>query len=159
MALDYYLRAIQYEPENLSINLNIGHCYLEQKEYNKALNYYFKVDYLDTKGTKARRPIAWCSFLAGKYDQAASWYQKIIDNKPTALDYLNAAHVYWAKGNLQKAIELYLLSIKTDGNNIEKFRQNFTQDISDLISASIKQDDIPIILDQILYKASEEKVN
>ena len=159
MALDYYLRAIQYEPENLSINLNIGHCYLEQKEYNKALNYYFKVDYLDTKGTKARRPIAWCSFLAGKYDQAASWYQKIMDNKPTALDYLNAAHVYWAKGNLQKAIELYLQSIKTDGNNIEKFRQNFTQDISDLISAGIKQDDIPIILDQILYKASEEKVN
>ena len=157
MALDYFLRALQLDPDNLSINLNIGHCYLEQKEYEKALNYYYKVDFLDDKNTKARRPIAWCSFLAGKYEQAASWYNKILKDKPTALDYLNAAHVTWARGNMHDAINLYLQSINADNNDIKRFVQNFEHDIQELIDAGIKAEDIPIVLDHILYKADEKR--
>lgn len=157
MALDYLLRAADIEPENLSINLNIGHCYLELKEYEKALGYYYKVDFLDKKGTKARRPIAWCSFLAGKYDQAASWYQKILDNTPRALDYLNAAHVAWVRGDLRQAIALYQHSIKSDKGDIKRFVQNFENDIPELKAAGIKEDDISIVLDQIIYQYSEGK--
>ena len=127
--------------------------------YDKALSYYYKVDYLDSKGTKARRPIAWCSFLAGKYEQAASWYQKILSATPTAPDYLNAAHVAWVRGNIREAINLYLQSIEADGNNIKRFTQNFEHDTQELIDAGIKQEDIPIILDQIVYQASEKKNN
>ncbi|MBR3950637.1 MAG: tetratricopeptide repeat protein [Bacteroidaceae bacterium] len=159
IALDYFIRANDIDPENLSINLNIGHCYLEQKMYDKALSYYYKVDYLDSKGTKARRPIAWCSFLAGKYEQAASWYQKILSATPTAPDYLNAAHVAWVRGNIREAINLYLQSIEADGNDIKRFTQNFEHDTQELIDAGIKQEDIPIILDQIVYQASEKKNN
>ncbi len=154
-ALEYFLRANEIDPDNLSINLNIGHCYLEQKNYDKALNYYYKVDFLDTKGTKARRPIAWCSFLAGKYEQAARWYEKILSDKPTALDYLNAGHVAWARSNMRDAINLYLQSIKADSNDINRFTQNFEHDIQELIKAGIKAEDIPIILDHILYQAGE----
>lgn len=66
MALSYYHRAEKIQPENLSVQMNIGHCYVEQKDYEEALKYYFKVDYLDPEGGKAWRPIAWCSFLVGK---------------------------------------------------------------------------------------------
>jgi tetratricopeptide (TPR) repeat protein len=154
-ALEYFLRANEIDPDNLSINLNIGHCYLEQKNYDKALNYYYKVDFLDTKGTKARRPIAWCSFLAGKYEQASRWYEKILSDKPTALDYLNAGHVSWARGNVREAINLYLQSISADGNDTNRFTQNFENDTQELIAAGIKAEDIPIILDHILYRAEE----
>ena len=154
-ALEYFLRANEIDPDNLSINLNIGHCYLEQKNYDKALNYYYKVDFLDTKATKARRPIAWCSFLAGKYEQAARWYEKILSDKPTTLDYLNAGHVSWARGNVREAINLYLQSISADGNDTNRFTQNFENDTQELIAAGIKAEDIPIILDHILYRANE----
>ena len=127
------------------------------KEYDKALSYYYKVDFLDKNGSRARRPIAWCSFLAGKYEQAASWYTKILNNKPAAPDYLNTAHVAWVRGNLREAINLYLQSIKAEEGNLKRFTQNFENDIPDLIAAGIKEDDIPIILDQILYQANEEK--
>ena len=70
MALSYYHRAEKIQPENLSVQMNIGHCYVEQKDYEEALKYYFKVDYLDPEGGKAWRPIAWCSFLVGKKEQA-----------------------------------------------------------------------------------------
>ena len=64
------------KPDNLSIEMNIGHCYFEQENYDEALKYYFKVDYLDPKSTKAWRAIAWCSFLAGKQEQARRYYEK-----------------------------------------------------------------------------------
>lgn len=156
MALDYFLRAKNMAPDNLSVNLNIGHCYLEQKQYDEALKYYFKVDYLDTKGTKARRPIAWCSFLAGKTEQAQRYYQKILADSPTALDYLNAAHVTFAQGNIKDAIDLYIRSIAEDKGNIARFTKNFEQDIPDLIQAGINPDDIHIIYDQIIYQSQAQ---
>lgn len=157
MALDYFLRAVDMAPDNLSVNLNIGHCYLEQKQYDEALKYYFKVDYLDTKGTKARRPIAWCSFLAGKTEQAWRYYEKILADKPTALDYLNAAHVALAMRNIRQAIALYNDSIAAYNGNVARFTKNFEQDIPDLIHAGINPDDIPIIYDQIIYQSQEKK--
>lgn len=157
IALDYFLRAAELASDNLSVNLNIGHCYLEQKQYDEALKYYFKVDYLDTKGTKARRPIAWCSFLAGKTEQAWRYYEKILANSPTALDYLNAAHVSLAMGNMRQAITLYNSSIAADSGSVARFTRNFEQDIPDLIHAGINPDDIPIIYDQIIYQSQEKK--
>ena len=67
-ALKYYRRYEALNPDNLSVQISIGHCHLELKDYNEALKCFFKVDYLDNKSHKAWRPIAWCSFLTGKYD-------------------------------------------------------------------------------------------
>ncbi len=157
MSLQYFLRAAELAPESIAINLNIGHCYLEQKKYEDALQYYFKVDYLDSKGTKARRPIAWCSFLVGKKEQAMRYYEKILDDKPTALDYLNTGHVVFAMGDIRRALSLYLKSIHKENGSIARFAQSFEQDIPDLIHAGISPDDIPILYDQVIYKAQEER--
>lgn len=155
IALDYFMRACELAPDNISINLNIGHCYLEQKQYDKALQYYFKVDFLDTKGTKARRPIAWCSFLAGKTEQASNYYEKILSDKPNALDFLNAGHTQLAMKNIKKAIELYIDSIRSDNNDTGRFTNNFNQDIPDLIRTGVNPEDIPIIYDQVIYQWNE----
>ena len=155
-AIEYFLRAGQIDPDNISINLNIGHCYLEQKQYEKALNYYFKVEFLDSKGTKARRPIAWCSFLSGKSKQAWGYYEKILIDKPNSLDYLNAAHVQLSLGNKHQAIALYLQSIEHDKNNIDNFSRNFEQDFAELIQAGIPPEELPIIHDEVLYRAKEQ---
>lgn len=156
-AIEYFLKADSLAPDNLSVNLNIGHCYLELKEYDTALKYYFKVDYLDTRSTKARRPIAWCSFLAGRIEQAWRYYEKILADKPTASDYLNAGHVTFAMNNLRQAIELYQQSIEVDNNNIENFARNYKQDYNDLLHAGIAADDIPIIYDQVVSLMRNKK--
>ncbi|MCH5328078.1 MAG: hypothetical protein J1E02_03570, partial [Coprobacter sp.] len=147
MALEYYHRAEKLRPDNLSIEMNIGHCYLEQKDYGAALRHYFKVDYLDPKSSKTWRSIAWCSFLIGKCDQAQRYYEKILAEKPSALDFMNAGHTEFALGNIRRAIELYRQSVAADSNNMEKFLNNFSQDTDDLIRAGISASDIPILLD------------
>jgi len=45
-ALKYYRRYEALNPDNLSVQISIGHCHLELKDYNEALKSFFKVDYL-----------------------------------------------------------------------------------------------------------------
>ena len=149
-ALIYYKKAEQHNPENLSVQLNIGHCYLELKGYTEALKYYFKVEYLDKNAGKARQPIAWCSFLAGKYEQSLNYYEKILNNKPESLDYLNAGHVYLATKDIKKAVQLYAQAVQKFGS-FAKFSALFHEDIPDLITAGVDQTKIPLILDLVQY--------
>lgn len=139
------------KPDNLSIEMNIGHCYLEQGNYDAALKHYFKVDYLDPQSSKAWRAIAWCSFLTGKQDQAQRYYEKILNEKPSAIDYMNAGHIEFALKNLNKTVELYRESIEYDKGNIKTFLRNFEQDTKYLIQAGVPNEDIPILIDQLMY--------
>lgn len=150
-ALSYYRKAEQLSPDNLSIQLSIGHCYLELKNYAEALKHYFKVEYLTNNKEKAWRPIAWCSFLSGKYEQALDYFQKIIASNPNAVDYLNAGHTRLATGNSKEALELYKSALDSSENSFEKFMESFVADIPDLLNAGVKADDIPIILDSLVY--------
>jgi tetratricopeptide (TPR) repeat protein len=150
-ALLYYKKAERLNPDNLSIQLNIGHCHLELKNQEEALKSYFKVEYLDKNKAKAWRPIAWCSFLIGKYEQAWDYFDKIMEANPNATDYLNAGHTQLAMGNNKEAIRLYSLSLKYPENSLEKFMEAFSNDIADIVRAGVKKQDIPFILDRILY--------
>ena len=150
-ALEYYKKAAALNPDNLSIQLHIGHCNLELKNYSEALKCYFKVEYLTKNKEKAWRPIAWCSFLTGKYKEAMDYYSKILESSPNAIDYLNAGHVKLVMGNNKEALKLYRQALSTQGDSFEKFLETFTADIPDLLQAGVKQENIPILLDCLMY--------
>ena len=108
-------------------------------------------EYRALLGGKAWRPIAWCSFLVGKKEQAQRYYEKILDDKPVSLDYFNAGHVEFSLGHIRKAIDYYRRSIELDNGDSAKFLSNFKQDAPDLISSGIAASDMPILLDQLMY--------
>lgn len=151
-ALTYYRRYETLNPDNLSIQISIGNCYLELKDYNEALKCFFKVDYLDQKSHKAWRPIAWCSFLTGKYDQARNYYKKILDYKPNAQDFLNAGHTEWTLQNIKGALSYYQQVVQKEEGNFNKFQELFNQDIPDLLVAGIEPSEITLMLEQLRYK-------
>lgn len=151
-ALKYFRRYETLNPDNLSVQISIGHCHLELKDYNEALKCFFKVDYLDSKSHKAWRPIAWCSFLTGKYDQARNYYKKILDNQPNAQDFLNAGHTEWALQNIKGALAHYQQAVQIENGNFSKFQEQFNQDIPDLLIAGIEETEVALMLDQLRYK-------
>ena len=55
------------------------------------------------------------------------YYEKIIEQKPLAIDYMNAGHVAWTMGDIQKAAALYGKSITANGNR-ERFLEMFRKD-------------------------------
>lgn len=150
-ALTYYHRYEVLNPDNLSVQISIGHCHLELKDYSEALKCFFKVDYLDNKSHKAWRPIAWCSFLTGKYDQARNYYKKIVESQPNSQDLLNAGHTAWVLQNRKETLSYYKQAVQQEGGDFHKFQEQFNQDIPDLLIAGIEETDIPLMLDQLRY--------
>ncbi len=150
-SLEYYQRAAQLNPNNLNLELNIGHCYLELGQYEQALNCYFKVEVLETKSNKAWRPIAWTAFLLRKFDVSEKYYQQILSDKPNAHDYLNAGHVQLCMSNRKTALNHYLSAI-SELSNFEQFSKLFDDDKPELISAGINESFLPLLFDEIRYK-------
>lgn len=150
-ALEYFRHAENIDPEDLHTEVSIGHCLLEMKDYGGALKSYFKVEYLDPGNHKVWRPIAWCSFMEGKFDQARKYYQKLIEHKPGHFDFMNFGHLAWSEGNRSEAIELYRQSISRKEITVETFMESFEEDREHLIRFGISPDEIPIMLDHLRY--------
>lgn len=134
--------------------LHIGHCYLEQKRYDEALKYYFKVDYLNPTHAKAQRGVAWCSFVLGKYDQARTTYRKLIADHPQPEDYLNAGHTEWAMQNVKSAYAYYRQAIAGEG--FDTFSAQLEADRHALIRAGIAREEIAMMMDELRYATAEE---
>ncbi|MGM9797218.1 MAG: tetratricopeptide repeat protein [Parabacteroides sp.] len=154
-ALIYYRRLEAKQPDDMNLQINIGHCYLELKNFTEALKYFYKVDYLSSQSSKAWRPIAWCSFLTGKYDQARNYYRKILANQPTTQDYLNAGHTEWVLQQLKQAVHYYVEAVRCEQGQFGTFLEAFQQDIPDLKQAGIEDEEIPLMLDQVRYACAD----
>jgi tetratricopeptide (TPR) repeat protein len=121
------------------------------KNFDEALGFYFKANYLEPDNQKVWRAVAWCLFLTGKYGQARKYYKKIIENRPQTHDFLNAGHTEWAQKHLKKAIEYYKKAIEAETGDYEKFLELFRQDISCLENVGVKSSEIPLMLDYLRY--------
>lgn len=150
LSLEYYKKAAQLSVDNLNIEMNIGHCYLEMKDYEKALNSYFKVELLDTKSKKTLRPIAWTAFLLRKYELSQKYYKQILNDNPTVHDYLNAGHVELCMNNKKSAFEFYKQGAEME-ENLETFINLFEADREILNELGINIELLPYIFDQIKY--------
>ncbi len=154
-ALEYYREAEKADPDNLNNQLNIGHSLLELDEFEEALKVYFKVEYLAPGNKKVWRPIAWCSFLSGKKEQAEKYFLQLIADVPNKHDFMNMGHVQWSLGNRKEALEYYQKSITKEGFSEAEFLEVFEEDLPHLLKQGIESEDVPIMLDQLRYFIEE----
>lgn len=150
LSLEYYKKAARLTPDNINIELSIGHCYLELNDYEQALNTYFKVELLDSKNSKALRPIAWTSFLLKKYDLSQKYYTQILADKPTLHDYLNAGHVELCKGKKKEAISFYRKAFYIEYDFAQLYSL-LEADKEILIMHGVSEKIFPFLYDQIKY--------
>ncbi len=150
-ALEYYLLAGDMEPDNIHTTILTGHCYLDLRLYEEALKYYFRVEYKDPGNLKILRPIAYCYFALGRFDDSEKFYNRLAEGKLIAHDYINMGHVSLCRGKKKEAVELYRRSIVTGEITREKFMTIFSEDSEQLISLGVSADDLPILLDYLLF--------
>ncbi len=149
-ALKYYLSAEKEDSENLHIQANIGHCYLETNDFENALKKYFKVEYYDPDNKTVMRPLAWCSFMVGKLDTAKSYYKKLLQENPTAYDYINYGHLLFSLGQKLNAAELYVKAVEL--SDIRTFENSISDDKEVLKKFNISSNDIDLIVDYVKIK-------
>lgn len=133
------------------MQLSIGHCYINLTNYTEALNTYFKIELSSKNAQKSWRPIIWCSFISQRLEQAQKYYVKILEQKPTSHDYINAGHVQLALHNSTQAIQLYKQGISGLDNDIRKFLKILDEDKVYLLSYDIAPSDLPILIDKLRY--------
>ncbi len=153
-ALGYYLQACEMEPENIHSIIMTGHCYLDLRNYEMALKYYFKVEYNDPGNLKILRPIAYCYFALGRFDDSEKYYDRLSAGKLTAHDQINIGHLALCRGKKHEAVNLYRQSIIAGELSKEQFISIFSEDSPLLISLGVNPDDLPILLDYLLFSIS-----
>ncbi len=154
-ALEYYLQAYDLEPENIHTVIMTAHCYLDLKNYEKALKYYFKVEYNEPGNIKILRPIAYCYLALGKFDDSEKYYERLSALKLNAHDHINKGHLALCRGRKKDAVDLYRQSIISGELTKEQFISIYTEDQTLLISLGVNPDDLPILLDYLLFIISQ----
>jgi tetratricopeptide (TPR) repeat protein len=152
-ALDYYLHASVLEPDNIHTVIMTAHCYLDLKNYETALKYYFRIEYNDPGNLKILKPIAFCYFALGRFDDSQKYYDRLSEGKLTAHDDINMGHLELCKGNKREAVALYRHSLISGELTREQFMTIFAEDTPLLISLGVNSDDLPILLDYLLFLA------
>ena len=150
-ALEYYLQACDLEPENVYTIIMTAHCYLDLKDYEQALKYYFRVEYNEPTNLKILRPIAYCYFALGRFTDSEKYFDRLSEGKLTAHDKINKGHLALCKGKKKEAIHFYSQSIISSEISKEQFMAIFAEDRSLLISLGVNPDDLPILLDYLLF--------
>ena len=149
-AMAYYQKIEELKPDNVVNIINMGHCLLEQGKVKEAMKIYFKADLTDESNHRARRPVAWCSFLLGNDERSITYYDRIIaEDSPTAQDHLNRAHALLAMKRLPEAVNSYRQALRLMDGNINELRKAMLSDRQALESRGINMEDMPLLLDVI----------
>jgi tetratricopeptide (TPR) repeat protein len=150
-ALEYYLQAGDMDPENIHTVIMTAHCYLDLNDYEKALKYYFRIEYREPDNLKILRPIAYCYFALGRFDDSEKYYERLSAGKLSAHDLINKGHLALCKGEKREAVDLYRQSIAMEDITSDQFMSIFAADQDLLISLGVNPDDLPILLDYLLF--------
>jgi tetratricopeptide (TPR) repeat protein len=153
-ALEYYMQAYTLEPENVHTVIMIAHCNLDLRQYEEALKHYFRVEYNEPGNLKILRPIAFCYFAQGRFEESEKYYERLSADKLNAHDLINKGHLALCYGRKKEAVELYKHSLRLGEITKDQFFAIFAEDRPLLISLGANPDDLPILLDYLLFNVS-----
>jgi tetratricopeptide (TPR) repeat protein len=97
------------------------------------------------------RPIAYCYFALGRFDESEKYYERLSAGKLNAHDLINMGHLALCRGKKKEAIDYYRQSIMTGEITCDKFMAIFAGDRNLLLSLGVNNDDLPILLDYLLF--------
>lgn len=153
-ALSAGVRLERLLPDDAGVALTLGSLYISAGDCDKAVNILHKAEFIDETSHKPWRPLAWALFLAGKFDEAQSYYDRILSDSPTPTDYLNMGHLAWARGSVDKALAYYGMSA-SDGSVNELVRM-IRNDEPHLRKAGVDTSLMPLIIDAIIYNLKQQ---
>ena len=154
-ALAFYQHADFLKPGQYSTQIHIAQCYFELGKFKDALAIYYKLDAENVDDIKVWKAIAKCNFFDGNLDKADYYSEKIILAEPNAYDYLLSGHISWCRRQLSAAANAYRKALEMLQNKWEVFQDLFNEDKDRLISFGIREEELPLMMDALLYFENE----
>ena len=145
-SIEYYLKALDMDPENTSLITNLGNMYLATDNVSAALQQFYHANYIKPDDIKILRALAWIELLNGNITKSSDYYKKIIMDNPQKSDYLNAGHVAFLSGNNKEALNFYRLSAQ---DNKVEFEKAFMNDLETIIKLGADKTAALLLLDNL----------
>lgn len=149
LAARYYSKAIENDPDNVTLLRHHASALFESGDYKGSLASFYHALYLDPADMGINRSLAWVELMAGNTDKSTQLYECILEDSPSAEDFLNAGHAYLVTGNIKRAIELYRQSAD---NDISRFESLFKRDSDTLLSLGVNRLTLELLLDSLKMK-------
>lgn len=165
-ALESYNKALQSDPNNAAIWVNIGTVYQAKKDYSKAVEAYQKALTLDPRNTAAAEGFKSCqdlmqeqqitasenaagdAYKQGRYEEALKIYGSLIQKDPK-----NAAY-YYNRGAAQQMLKQFDLAMADYNQAMSLDPKNKTY--SDAMDSAKKAKVDPIIADAVAKHKAED---
>lgn len=143
---EYYQKALDMEPENISTIMNLGNLMLDSNDISSALQHFYHANYLDPDNIKIIRALAWVELLNGNISKSKDYYGRIVSQDATDSDYLNAGHASLLSGDFKEALNFYRLASENDKN---EFIISFLEDLQILKKHGVDTTTALLILDAL----------
>ncbi len=151
-ALEHYQQAEQLSPQEVTIKVLLGHTCLELEKYKEAMEYYYNAEQLSHENYTIWRPLSWCAFVMGNFQQASYYLDGLMEKEPTRYDFMNAGHVALCQNHLPEASKHYVKSIRARGNNIKAFLEAFREDRKHLLKHGVREKTLALVLDHVRFQ-------
>jgi len=117
-ALKEYRQSLSVHPNNINTMLNMGHCYLNLKDYDRAEECFNRFKEITPGSPKVHNNLGVVYFMKKDYVRAEEHYKKAIElarslrtylpsMEDYAEPYMNIANVYMKQNRVQDAVKAY----------------------------------------------------
>ena len=122
IAIKYYLKGINLEPNNEEIIRNLGKCYLSLKNYKEAREYFNKSLNIQKENPDSLFNLGLIEILTEEPLQGIDFLKQALNIKSDFTECIyNLGLCYKKLGDYQTAIDYYLKAINTNSNHLKSY--------------------------------------
>lgn len=124
----FFKKAIQLNPDNLTLKAKLGRVYINQKKIRSAYDIFSEIYASDSSNVFWNKQLAYCSFQTQRRLEAVHLYEKVLDANPRDhTTYINLIHAYSIKKEADKIAATIDKGLEQFPGNDELFleRANF----------------------------------
>lgn len=121
-AAEFFVKAIQLNPKNLTLKAKLGKVYINQKEIKQAFKIFDDIYSVDSTNVYWNKQYAYCCYQLGERKKAVSIYEKVLASNPRDHGtYINLIHAYHWKNDSDSIRSLIRKGLEQFPENAELY--------------------------------------
>lgn len=151
-AAEYYLKALEREPDNISLLVNLGNSLIYAGLTDEARKHISKALYISPEDKRALRAAVVEEIKSGNVEKAREYAVKVLEGNTSETDWQIAAEAAYVAGDYLLAVEYYLQA-SINASSVKAFSRDMKEEMKFLQGDSYEPLVHSLILDRALSQS------